>query len=230
MKTLGLIGGMSWESTAIYYRLLNRGIRERLGGQHSAPIILWSFDFAEIEELQASGEWEAAAERLVDVALRLQTAGADALFICTNTMHKLAEEITRAVTVPLIHIADATANSIKQTGSRKPVLLGTAYTMEQDFYKGRLREDHGIDVVVPDAADRVRIHRIIYDELCQGIIRPESKKFYLKTIQALEESGADGGIFLCTEGGLLLSRTDLDVPVVDSTQSHVTAALEFCLS
>lgn len=229
MKTLGLIGGMSWESTAIYYRLLNEGARDRLGGLHSAQLLLWSFDFAEIEALQAEGDWDGATARMVDAAKRLAAGGAAALLICTNTMHRMADQVQAAVDVPLIHIADATAEAIKAGTSRRPALLATRYTMEQEFYKGRLRDRHGIDVLVPDEAGRERVHRIIYDELCRGIIRPESKAVYLAEIDRLRAAGADSVIFGCTEVGMLIAQADLDLPVFDTTVIHAERALDFAL-
>jgi aspartate racemase len=229
MKTLGLIGGMSWESTAIYYRLLNEGARDRLGGLHSAQLLLWSFDFAEIEALQAEGDWDGATARMVDAAKRLAAGGAAALLICTNTMHRMADQVQAAVDVPLIHIADATAAAIKAGTARRPALLATRYTMEQDFYKGRLRDRHGIDVLVPDEAGRERVHHIIYDELCRGIIRPESKAVYLAEIDRLRAAGADSVIFGCTEVGMLIAQADLDLPVFDTTVIHAERALDFAL-
>jgi aspartate racemase len=229
MKTLGLIGGMSWESTAIYYRLLNEGARDRLGGLHSAQLLLWSFDFAEIETLQADGDWDGATARMVDAAKRLAAGGAAALLICTNTMHRMADQVQAAVDVPLLHIADATAEAIKAGTARRPALLATRYTMEQEFYKGRLRDRHGIDALVPDEAGRERVHRIIYDELCRGIIRPESKAVYLAEIDRLRAAGADSVIFGCTEVGMLIAQADLDLPVFDTTVIHAERALDFAL-
>jgi len=228
MKTIGLIGGMSWESTAIYYRLLNQMARERLGGLHSAQILLWSFDFAEIETLQAAGDWAAASEAMVAAARRLERGGADGLVICSNTMHKMAGEVQAAVGIPLIHIGDATAGAIREAGARKPLLLATRYTMEQDFYKGYLRARHEINAAVPDEAGRTVVHDIIFNELCQGIIKPESKQVYLEVIARAD--GIDGVIFGCTEVGLLLSPEDLDLPAFDTTLLHARAALDFALS
>jgi len=228
MKTIGLIGGMSWESTAIYYRLLNQMARERLGGLHSAQILLWSFDFAEIETLQAAGDWAAASEAMVAAARRLERGGADGLVICSNTMHKMAGEVQAAVGIPLIHIGDATAGAIREAGARKPLLLATRYTMEQDFYKGFLRERHGIEVAVPDAAGRTVVHDIIFNELCQGVVKPESERAYLEVIARAD--AIDGVIFGCTEVGLLLSPEDLDLPAFDTTPLHARAALDFALS
>lgn len=229
MKTLGLIGGMSWESTAIYYRQLNELARARLGGLHSAELLLWSFDFAEIEACQAAGDWAAATARMVGAAQRLERGGAEALVICTNTMHRMAEEVQDAVGIPLIHIADATAGAIQASPARRPVLLATRYTMEQDFYKGRLRDRHGIDVMVPDAAGRELVHRVIYDELCQGLVRPESKAAYLEVLRDLQGQGADGVILGCTEVGLLLGPEDSELPVFDTTLIHAEAAIDFAL-
>ncbi len=229
MKTLGLIGGMSWESTTIYYRLLNEGAKARRGGLHSAPLLLWSFDFAEIAQGQAAGDWKTLAARMVDAGKRLEGAGAQALVICTNTMHKLAPEVAAAVTIPLLHIADATAAAIKPTPSRRPLLLATRYTMEQDFYKGRLAQHHGIAPMVPDDADRALIHRVIYEELCQGVVRPQSKAAYLSVIAKLREQGADGVILGCTEVCMLIGPGDVDLPVFDTTALHAQAALDFAL-
>jgi aspartate racemase len=227
MKTLGLIGGMSWESTAIYYRLLNEGAKARLGGLHSAPLLLWSFDFAEIAQGQAAGDWDRLAAMMTDAAKALEKAGAEALVICTNTMHKLAPAVAAAVTIPLIHIADATAAAIKPTPSRRPILLATRYTMEQDFYKGPLAHDHAIVPMVPDEAGRTLVHRVIYEELCKGVVLPESKAAYLSVISKLREQGADGVILGCTEVCMLIGQDDTDLPVFDTTAIHVDAALDF---
>ncbi|MEM9146298.1 MAG: aspartate/glutamate racemase family protein [Pseudomonadota bacterium] len=227
MRTIGLIGGMSWESTAIYYRLLNEGARYRLGGLHSAEILLWSFDFAEIEALQGAGDWEGATERMVDAARALERGRAECLVICTNTMHKMAEAVQDAVGVPLIHIADATAEAVRAAGSHKPLLLATRYTMEQDFYRGRMQAQHGIAPLIPDALGRQTVHQIIYDELCQGVVLPASRARYLDVIAASGE--ADGVIFGCTEVGMLLSPADLSLPCFDSTALHAGAALNFAL-
>lgn len=230
MKTLGLIGGMSWESTVVYYQLLNRMAREKLGGLHSAKLLLWSYDFAEIEALQAAGDWAGATESMVFIARKLESAGADAIVICTNTMHKMAPDVKAAINIPLIHIADATASAIKNTASKKPLLLATGYTMEQDFYKGRLKEKHGIDVVIPNEQDRKTVHRIIYEELCVGIVQPDSKKEYLDIVQRSVQNGSDGVIFGCTEVGLLVAADDFNLPVFDTTELHAKAAIEFALS
>lgn len=230
MKTIGLIGGMSWESTVTYYQLLNRMTRARLGGLHSAEILMWSFDFAEIEALQAAGDWAAATARMVDAARRLERGGAGCLLICTNTMHKMAPEVADAVSVPLIHIADATADAIRAAGSQRPLLLATRYTMEEDFYTGRLRDRHGIDAMVPDADGRDLVHRVIYEELCRGEIRPGSKAAYLDVIASARAAGADGVIFGCTEVGLLIRPEDLDLPAFDTTELHARAALDVALA
>jgi len=227
MKTIGLIGGMSWESTAVYYRLLNQMARERLGGLHSAQILLWSFDFADIEAFQAADDWAAATEAMVAAARRLARGGADCIVICSNTMHKMAGDVRAAVSIPLIHIGDVTAAAVEAAGARKPLLLATRYTMEEDFYTGYLRENHGIDVSVPDAAGRAVVHDIIYNELCQGVVKPESRRAYLDVIA--QADGIDGVIFGCTEVGLLLSPEDLDVPAFDTTPLHARAALDFAL-
>lgn len=230
MKTIGLIGGMSWESTVVYYQLLNRGARERLGGLHSAKLLLWSFDFADIEAMQAKGDWDGATNAMIDAARALERGGADCVIICTNTMHKMADAVQQSVEIPLIHIADATAVAIKASGAKKPLLLATRYTMEQDFYKGHLRDRHGVETMVPDEVGRTLVHDIIYNELCQGIIRKDSKEAYLETIQRAQQQGADGVIFGCTEVGLLIAQADFALPAFDTTALHAGAALDFALS
>lgn len=230
MKTIGLIGGMSWESTIVYYQLLNRMARERLGGLHSAELVMWSFDFAEIEALQAAGDWDAATERMVAAARNVERAGAACLLICTNTMHKMADAVQAAVDIPLIHIADATAAAIKTAGASRPLLLATRYTMEQDFYKGRLSDRHDIAAMIPDDDDRTLVHDVIYDELCQGVISPASKQRYLEVVGRGEAAGADGVIFGCTEVGLLIRPEDLTLPAFDTTELHARAALDFALA
>lgn len=230
MKTIGLIGGMSWESTIVYYQLLNRMARERLGGLHSAELALWSFDFAEIESLQAAGDWDAATDRMVAAARNVERAGAACLLICTNTMHKMADAVQDAVDIPLIHIADATAVAVKAAGAARPLLLATRYTMEQDFYKGRLADRHGIAAMIPDDDDRTLVHDVIYDELCQGVISPASKQRYLEVVDRGEAAGADGVVFGCTEVGLLIRPEDLTLPAFDSTELHARAALDFALA
>ncbi|UVK39897.1 aspartate/glutamate racemase family protein [Mesorhizobium sp. AR10] len=230
MKTLGLIGGMSWESTAIYYRLLNEIVRERLGGLHSAKLLLWSFDFAEIAERQHAGDWQGAGELLVDAASKLESAGAEGLLICTNTMHKLADAVQAAVSIPLIHIADATAVAVQSAGVNRPALLATRFTMEQDFYKGRLTETYGLQPVVPDGAGRDMVHRVIYDELCQGIVTAASKAAYIDEIDRMRrDEKIDGVIMGCTEITMLIGQQDFDIPVFDTTRIHAEAAVAFAL-
>jgi aspartate racemase len=229
MRTLGLLGGMSWESTLPYYRLLNEGVRARLGGLHSAKLLLYSVDFAEIEALQHRGEWDAAGEVLADAASRLQQAGAQALLICTNTMHRVATQIEAATSVPLLHIADATARRIHAAGLARVGLLGTRFTMEQAFYRERL-ERGGLEVIVPDAPARDRIHAVIYEELCRGVIREESRAFYRSAIDGLVAAGAQGIILGCTEIGLLVAPTDAAVPLFDTTRIHAEDAVDWALA
>lgn len=230
MKTLGLIGGMSWESTAIYYRHLNEIARDRLGGLHSAKLLLWSFDFAEVAARQHAGDWDGASAMMTEAARRLEDGGAEALVICTNTMHKLAEAVEASVGIPLVHIADATAARLKAAGVRRPALLATRFTMEEDFYMGRLRNRHGIDAVVPDERGRGLVHRIIYEELCRGVTNPESKAAYLGEIEHLRRAGADGVILGCTEITMLIGAEDTDLPVFDTTRIHAEAAMDFALA
>ena len=227
MKKLGIIGGMSWESTAIYYQYLNQGVRARLGGLHSANLLLYSFDFAEIESLQSAGKWEEATKAMVNAALDLKQAGAEALIIATNTMHKMADEVEKAAGLPLFHIADATADAIQKQSVSKPLLLATNFTMSQDFYKGRLRDKHNIIALTPETDDKTIIHDIIYTELCQGIISATSKDNYLKIINKMrDDKQIDSVIFGCTEIGLLLSQDDLDIPAFDTTKIHCDYALD----
>jgi aspartate racemase len=231
MKTLGLLGGMSWESTAIYYRHLNEIVRERQGGLHSAKMLLWSFDFANIAERQNSGDWEGAAALLIEAARKLEAAGAEGLVICTNTMHRMADEVQAAVSIPLIHIADATAIAVKRAGANRPALLATRFTMEQDFYKGRLSERHGLAAVVPDKAGRDMVHRVIYDELCRGVVSETSKAAYVAEIGRLRrDDGIDSVIMGCTEITMLIGQSDFDMPVFDTTRIHAEAAIEFALA
>jgi len=229
MKVIGLLGGMSWESTAVYYRFLNQMARKRLGGLHSAKVLLWSFDFAQIEALQAAADWAGATAAMREAALRLERGGAECLVICTNTMHKMAAEVEVAVGIPLIHIGDATARAVQVSGVERPLLLATRYTMEQDFYTGYLSARHGIEVAVPDEAERADVHHIIYSELCQGVVTEKSKRRYLDIIARAQTNGIDGVIFGCTEVGLLLSPSDLEVPVFDTTELHARAALDFAV-
>ncbi|TGQ07518.1 MULTISPECIES: aspartate/glutamate racemase family protein [unclassified Mesorhizobium] len=231
MKTLGLIGGMSWESTAIYYRLLNEIVRERLSGLHSAKLLLWSFDFAEIAERQHAGDWEGAGALLVEAARKLEAGGAEGLVICTNTMHKLADAVQAAVSVPLIHIADATGRVVVEAGVKRPALLATRFTMEQDFYKGRLTDKYGLQPIVPDQAGRDMVHKVIYDELCQGIVKPDSKSAYLDEVGRMRRADqVDGVIMGCTEITMLIGQGDFDIPVFDTTRIHAEAAIDFALS
>ncbi|MEU9125357.1 aspartate/glutamate racemase family protein [Streptomyces sp. NPDC048506] len=227
-QTIGLLGGMSWESTAEYYRLLNELTRERLGGLHSARCVLYSVDFAEIERLQVEGRWEQAAEVLAEAAKALEAAGADMLLICTNTMHKVADQVSAAVGIPLLHLADTTAEAVRAKGLRRIGLLGTAFTMEQDFYRGRL-ESHGLDVLVPDAAGRSTVHEVIYEELCRGIVREESRAAFTAVIDDLVAAGAEGVVLGCTEIELLIGAEHSPVPVFPTTQLHAEAAVSRAL-
>lgn len=230
MKTLGLIGGMSWESTAIYYRLLNEIVRERLGGLHSAELLLHSFDFAPIAAHQAAGEWDKAAAMLVTAARGLEAAGAKGLLICTNTMHRMADEVQATVSIPLIHIADATAGAIVAAGRKRPALLATRFTMEQDFYKGRLAGKYELEPIVPEAAGRDMVHRVIYEELCRGIVSPDSKAAYVAEVARMQHAdGVDSIIMGCTEITMLIGQDDFDLPVFDTTRIHAEAAVAFAL-
>lgn len=229
MKTIGLIGGMSWESTIPYYRHINETIKHHLGGLHSAKVVLFSVDFQEVERLQMKGDWDAAGELLSHAAQRLEAAGADFIVICTNTMHKVYDQIVAAVSIPLCHIADATASVIQQQGIKKVGLLGTRFTMEQDFYKGRLSEQHHIQVVVPDEAEREIVHQVIYQELCLGKISHESRKAFSQIMQRLVDNGAQGIILGCTEIGLLVSEQDASVPLYDTAKIHAVQAAEISL-
>ncbi len=219
MKTIGLIGGMSWESTALYYKIINEKVKEILGGLHSAKILLYSVDFAEIEEFQAKGEWDKSAKALGEIAISLEKAGADFIVICTNTMHKVAPYIEEKITIPLVHIAEATANAIKKQNIKKVALLGTKYTMTQQFYTQKLI-DAGIDVLIPCAEDIEIVNDIIYKELCLGNMNIASKHQYIKIIRKLEKQGADGVILGCTEIGLLISQADTSLLVFDTTEIH----------
>jgi len=228
MKTIGLLGGMSWESTAEYYRLLNELTRERLGGLHSAKCVLYSVDFAEIERLQVQGRWAEAGEALASAAKALEAAGAELLLICTNTMHKVAGQVEAAVRIPLLHLADTTAAAVRAAGLRRVGLLGTAFTMEQDFYRGRLA-GHGLEVLVPGPDGRAAVHRIIYEELCQGVIREESRAAYRAVIDELVARGAEGVILGCTEIELLIGPEHSPVPVFATTRLHAEAAVAAAL-
>jgi aspartate racemase len=229
MKTIGMIAGMSWESSLEYYRLVNEGVKAGLGGLHSAKCVLVSVDFAEIEVLQRAGRWEEATQAMIDVARQVQAGGADFLLICTNTMHKMAEEVQASIEIPLLHIADAAAEAIKARGLRKVGLLGTRFTMEENFYRGRLAEKYGLEVLIPDEADRAIVHRVIYEELVLGKIVPASKLEYQRIIESLVRQGAEGIILGCTEIGLLIKDEDSRVPLFDTTNIHAQAAVEMAL-
>lgn len=228
MLTIGMLGGMSWESSALYYRLANEIVRDRLGGLHSARCILHSVDFADIERLQHTGQWDEAARQLSRAAVAVQDAGADLLLLCTNTMHKVAEQVQAAVAIPLLHLADATADAVIAAGLATVGLLGTAFTMEQDFYRERLCA-RGLRVVVPEADDRAEVNRVIYEELCVGEVRDVSRKAYQEVIGRLVEAGAEGVILGCTEIELLISASDSPVPVFATTRLHVEAAVDAAL-
>jgi aspartate racemase len=229
MKTIGLLGGMSWESSAEYYRIINEAVQARLGGLHSAQCLLYSFDFAQIEALQHAGRWDDATALLIAAARQVERGGADLLVLCTNTMHKLADAVQAAITIPLLHIADPTAAQIRAAGLTRVGLLGTAFTMEEPFYRGRLEDKYGLTVLVPDAHDRRLVHRIIYDELCQGITTMASRKQYVRVIRRLAEQGAEGVILGCTEIGLLIRPADSPLPVFDTTRLHAEAAVDYAL-
>lgn len=229
MKTVGMLGGMSWESTASYYKALNEGVKSRLGGLHSAKICLYSVDFDEIEKLQHQGKWSETALILAEAAKSVERGGADFLMICTNTMHKVVPEIESQISIPILHIADATAESLVQDGVTKVGLLGTRFTMEQDFYKGRISEKFGIDVVVPTADEQTVVHDIIYQELCLGEIKSESRDRYLKIIANLHAQGAQAVILGCTEIALLVKQSDTTVPLYDTTEIHAAHGVEWAL-
>lgn len=229
MKTIGLLGGMSWQSTVTYYQLINQGVQSRLGGLHSAQILMSSIDFAPMEALQQQGDWHAAGEILVKAAQSLEQAGAQGLMICTNTMHKVAEQVQDEVQIPLLHIADATGEELVAQGVRTVALLGTAFTMEQDFYKSRLKDKFGLKVLVPESEQRALIHRVIYDELCQGVIEQKSRNAYLDIIGELAHQGAQTIILGCTEIGLLIDSSQTDIQLLDTTAVHAQAAVDFIL-
>jgi len=230
MKTLGLIGGLSWESSAEYYRMINQGVRATLGPKASAQLVLWSFDFSEIAALQAAGDWAKLDALMVDAALRLEAAGGEALVICTNTMHKCVPAIEAASALPVLHIADPTAEALKAGGHTKVALLGTAFTMEQDFYRARLEERHGLEVLIPGEADRAEVHRVIYEELVAGRIEPSSREAYGDVIARLIARGATAVILGCTEIMLLIGPEDSAVPLYDTTRLHAEAAVALALA
>ena len=229
MKTIGLLGGMSWESTLGYYQAINEGVRNSLGGLHSAKIAMYSVDFEPIEKLQHAGDWEGTAKILSKAAQGIESAGADFLLICTNTMHKVAPEVQKAIQIPLLHIADATAEVLVNEGIKSVGLLGTAFTMEQDFYKGRLSKNYGLNALVPNENDRQIVHSIIYQELCLGNIEPDSKAEYLRIIDALADRGAEAVILGCTEIGMLVNQADTKVRLLDTTAIHAEKAVEYAI-
>jgi len=229
-KIIGLLGGMSWESSAEYYRIINQAVRARLGGLASARCLMWSFDFAEIEALQHAGKWDEATALLIEAARRLERGGADFALICTNTMHRMADAVQAAIAIPLLHIADPTAERIKAQGFRRVGLLGTAFTMEQDFYKGRLTTRHGLEVLVPGDADRALVHRVIYEELVQGRVEEASRQAYRAVMARLVAAGAEAIILGCTEIMLLVGEGDASVPLFDTTAIHAEAAVERALA
>jgi aspartate racemase len=230
MKTIGLLGGMSWESTIPYYRIINQGVSERLGGLHSAKILLYSVDFDGIERLQHEDRWDDAAEVLADAARRLEAAGADFLVLCTNTMHKVAPQLEEALNIPMLHIADATADAIRHAGIGAVGLLGTRFTMEQDFYRGRLEEKHGLRVLTPDEDGRTVVHDVIYHELCRGRVLDESRQRFIGIIDALAARGAEGVILGCTEIAMLTDGADTAVPLFDTTSIHAAQAVHWALA
>ncbi|WP_135080472.1 aspartate/glutamate racemase family protein [Terasakiella sp. SH-1] len=229
MKTIGLLGGMSWESTVSYYQALNRGVKEQLGGLHSAKIVMNSVNFAEIEKLQHDGDWDQTAEILSAAAKGVQAGGADFLLIGTNTMHKVADQVEEAIDIPLLHIADATAMALQEKGVERVGLLGTQFTMQQDFYKGRLSSQHAIEVQTPDEAQQSWVHEIIYNELCRGEIKEDSRDLFLAIIEDMHEEGAEAVILGCTEIALLVSQADTEVPLFDTTQIHCEAAVKLAI-
>lgn len=229
MKTIGLIGGMSWESTVPYYRTINERVRDRLGGLHSARVALYSVDFADVEPMQRSGRWDEAGELLARAGRRVEAAGAELLVLCTNTMHKVAPAIEAAVSIPLLHIADPTAEAARAAGVGTVALLGTRFTMEQAFYRERLEKKHGLSVLVPPADDRETVHRVIYEELCRGVVREESRMQYREVVGRLVARGAEGVILGCTEIGLLVFPSDAPVPLFDTARLHAEAAVDLAL-
>ncbi len=230
MRTIGLLGGMSWESSIEYYRIINEEVRARLGGTHSARSVMYSVDFHQIEQMQAAGDWATATKAMVEAGRLIQSGGAGCLLICTNTMHLMAEEVQAAIDIPLLHIADATADAVRASSIRSVALLGTRYTMEQDFYRDRLEDRHELEVLIPDAADRQIIHDVIYDELVQGTVKDRSRREFLRIIEALVNSGAQGVIAGCTEIELLVGPEHVSVPYFPTTRLHALAAVEWSLA
>jgi aspartate racemase len=230
MKTIGLIGGMSWESSIEYYRLINETARDRLGGLHSAKSVMYSVDFAEIETLQHQGKWDQATRMMIDVAKNVERGGADFVIICTNTMHKMANDVQQAIDIPLLHIADATAEKIKAQGLNKVGLLGTKFTMEEDFYRGRLVDQHGLEVIIPEDRQREVVHRVIYHELCLGQVEAGSKAQFIDIMAEFVDDGAQGIILGCTEIGLLVGEEDSQVPLFDTMYIHAVAAVDYALA
>jgi len=231
MKVIGLLGGMSWESSLEYYRIINETVRDRLGGLHSAKCILYSLDFQEIETLQQEGKWDELTKIMIESAQNLEKAGANMVLICTNTMHKMANEVQNAIQIPLLHIADAAAEKVKEKNLKKVGLLGTKYTMEQEFYKGRIKEKYNIDVIIPDTDDeREDVHNVIFDELCLGQIKDESREKYKKIIKNLAKNGAEGIILGCTEIPLLINQKDFAIPIFDTTLIHCISAVNYALN
>jgi aspartate racemase len=229
MKTIGMIGGMSWESSIEYYRIINERVHAELGGVHSAKSVMYSVDFAEVEELQRQDRWDEATQMMIDAAQRVQAGGADFVVICTNTMHKMADAVQQSIRIPLLHIADATAERIRQRGLSRIGLLGTRFTMEGDFYKGRLEKQFGLTVLIPNESDRQIVHRVIYDELVVGIISENSREQYRGVVERLIQSGVEGIILGCTEIGMLVKQADSRVPLFDTTRIHAEAAVEYAL-
>ena len=229
MKTIGLIGGLSWESSVEYYRIINELVRDKLGGSHSAKSIMYSVDFSEAEQLQHQGDWDQLTEMMIDAGMRLKNGGAEFLVICTNTMHKTADAVESHTGIPLLHIADAAATEIKKMGLQKVALLGTKFTMEQDFYKDRLIGKHGIEVIIPDQDEREAIHSVIYNELVLGKILKSSRETFVKIIEHVESRGAEGVVLGCTEIPLLIGQKDSAIPVFDTTKIHASAAVDFSL-
>ncbi len=230
MRTIGLLGGMSWESSIEYYRIINEEVRARLGGTHSARSVMYSVDFHQIEQMQAAGDWATATKAMVEAGRLVQSGGAGCLLICTNTMHLMAEEVQAAIDIPLLHIADATADAVRASSIRSVALLGTRYTMEQDFYRGRLEDRHELEVLIPDAADRQIIHDVIYNELVQGVVEDRSRREFLRIIETLVNSGAQGVIAGCTEIELLVGPDHVSVPYFPTTRLHALAAVEWSLA